>query len=105
MQFVQIAQNSFSAILPISSILHKKVSRALGLFLCNLPIDKAKGLVLRLRLSTQEQSNTLHHIDKNHKKYYNKRKRIERSDNTMITLQFTLFSTTGIQTSNYFNKG
>ena len=95
MQFVQIAQNSFSAILPISSILHKKVSRALGLFLCNLPIDKAKGLVLRLRLSTQEQSNILHHIDKNHKKYYNKRKRIERSDNTMITLQFTLFSTTG----------
>ena len=60
-----------------------------------MPIDKAKGLVLRLRLKTQEQSNTLHHVDKNHKKYYNKRKGIERSDNTMITLQFTLFSTTG----------
>ena len=72
-----------------------KSIRNFGLFLCNLPIDKAKGLVLRLRLRTQVQSNTLHHVDKNHKKYYNKRKGIERSDNTMITLQFTLFSTTG----------
>lgn len=73
----------------------KKYQEFWDYFCAICTLDKAKGLVLRLRLSTQEQSNTLHYIDKNHKKYYNKRKGIERSDNTMITLQFTLFSTTG----------